>query len=349
MSNGHLGDQDDVGAAGHAGVQRDPAGVPAHHLDDQRAVVRLGGRVQPVDRLHRDVDRGVEAERVVGGVEVVVDRLGYADDVHAVLVQLGGDAEGVLAADRDQGVDAELLEVRLDLLDAAVDLERVGARRAEDRAAARQDAAHLLDAERRSSGPRSARASRRGSRRTRGRRPSTPLRTTARMTAFRPGQSPPPVSTPIRMGATLEARLGSGHDVLSRRTGLGDRDESAHERRSRSTPARPASRRWSSTRPAAWCPAGTRSSRSTSRSPAGSSTSRSRSGRRRCPPAARRCAATTAAASPRSASPTSARPRCSGTGRRSPPRAAPSSGRTAARPRSATGCARPGTRTGSAS
>src|SRR5947209_5487024 len=30
---------------------------------------------------------------------------------------------------------------------------------------------------------------------------STPLRTTARMTALRPGQSPPPVSIPIRIGA----------------------------------------------------------------------------------------------------------------------------------------------------
>src|SRR5258708_32297126 len=31
----------------------------------------------------------------------------------------------------------------------------------------------------------------------------TPLRTTARMTAFRPGQSPPPVRTPTLMGPTL--------------------------------------------------------------------------------------------------------------------------------------------------
>src|SRR6476661_5934681 len=39
------------------------------------------------------------------------------------------------------------------------------------------------------------------------------------MTAFRPGQSPPPVSTPIRMGATLDAPVGSEHDLLDRRTG----------------------------------------------------------------------------------------------------------------------------------
>ena len=78
-----LRQQDHVGATGEAGVQRDPAGVPAHHLDHQRAVVRLGGGVQPVDRLHRDVDRGVEAEGVVGRAEVVVDRLRHADDVDA--------------------------------------------------------------------------------------------------------------------------------------------------------------------------------------------------------------------------------------------------------------------------
>ena len=145
---GLLGDQHDVGAAGDAGVQRDPAGVPAHHLDDQHPVVRLGGRVQPVDRLHRDVDRGVEAEGEVGAGEVVVDRLRDADDVDAEVGELGGDAEGVLAADRDQRVDPVGREVVLDPLDAAVDLERVGARGLQDRAAARQDAADLVDAER---------------------------------------------------------------------------------------------------------------------------------------------------------------------------------------------------------
>ena len=54
--------------------------------------------------------------------------------------QLVGHAERVLAADGDQGVDAEVGQRRLDLLDAAVDLVRVGPRRAEDRAAPRQDA-----------------------------------------------------------------------------------------------------------------------------------------------------------------------------------------------------------------
>ena len=85
---------------------RDPAGVAAHHLDDHDAVVRLGGRVQPVDRLGADRDRGVEAEGVVGAGEVVVDRLRDADDRRAeVRVQPRRDAERVLAADRDERVD----------------------------------------------------------------------------------------------------------------------------------------------------------------------------------------------------------------------------------------------------
>ena len=121
MSNGVLGDQDDVGAAGEPGVERDPAGVAAHHLDDQHPVVALGRGVQAVDRLHRDVDRGVEAEGVVGGAEVVVDRLRHADDVDpAPRASAGRDPERVLAADRDQPVDPGLAEVGGDPLDAAL-------------------------------------------------------------------------------------------------------------------------------------------------------------------------------------------------------------------------------------
>ncbi len=36
---GDLGDQDAVGATGHAGVQRDPPGVAPHHLDHHHPAV----------------------------------------------------------------------------------------------------------------------------------------------------------------------------------------------------------------------------------------------------------------------------------------------------------------------
>ena len=75
-----LRDQHDVGAAGESRGQRDPAGVASHDLDDHDALVALRGRVEPLERLDDDLDRGLEADRVVGRLEVVVDGLGHADD-----------------------------------------------------------------------------------------------------------------------------------------------------------------------------------------------------------------------------------------------------------------------------
>ena len=137
--------------------------------------------------------------------EVVVDRLRDADDRHAVGRQAPRDAERVLAADRDQRVDALAPRASPRTRRRAVRAALVGvrARRPEDRAAAVQDARRVL---RRRARRRCARAlppTRSGSRRSRGRGGSTPSRTTPRITAFRPGQSPPPVRTPIRMRGIL--------------------------------------------------------------------------------------------------------------------------------------------------
>ena len=130
-----LRDQDDVGAAGDAAHDRDPARVPAHHLDDHDAVVGLRGRVQPVDRLGGDGEGRVEAERVVGRGEVVVDRLRHADDRERMLLEEPrGDAERVLAADGDEAVEPLRLDVLEDALDAVLELVRVRARGAENRA-----------------------------------------------------------------------------------------------------------------------------------------------------------------------------------------------------------------------
>ena len=144
---GNLGTQNDLGRRRDAREEGDPAGVAAHQLDDEDAVVRVGGRVQPLDRCGRDVDRGVEAERDVGAGEVVVDRLRNTDDRDAVLVQLEREPHGTVAADRHERVQAEavktgdrfLREVFHDdrtvvLLDPALERIRAAAG-AEDRAA----------------------------------------------------------------------------------------------------------------------------------------------------------------------------------------------------------------------
>ena len=56
-------------------------------------------------------DAGGEADAVVGARDVVVHRLGDGDDRHPLVVQAHAVGQRVVAADRDQVVDAEQLEV----------------------------------------------------------------------------------------------------------------------------------------------------------------------------------------------------------------------------------------------
>ena len=122
MSTTGFGDQDVVGGRCDPRIAGDPAGVAAHRLDDHDPPVRLGGRLEAVDRLHHDIDARVEAERDVGRAEVVIDRLGDADGGQAAIgEEFAGDAERVVAADGDQGVQLEPFE----RLDEAFDVLRL--------------------------------------------------------------------------------------------------------------------------------------------------------------------------------------------------------------------------------
>jgi hypothetical protein len=128
-------------ACRHAGVQRDPADMPAHHFGDHAAPMRLAGGPQPVDGLRGDLHRSVKTEGVVGGIEVVVDGLGDTHDFQAGIRQALGGGEGSLAADGDDGVDPQPFHVGLDDVRAAAVLERVGPGRAQDGAALFRDTA----------------------------------------------------------------------------------------------------------------------------------------------------------------------------------------------------------------
>ena len=99
-------------------------------------------------------------------------------------------AEGVLAADRDERVEAEVGEGADALLAAALGLEGVGAELPRIVPPRVRIAAHDVAVRGWVSRCEQARASRRAGRRARARRPA-PARTAARITAFRPGQSPP--------------------------------------------------------------------------------------------------------------------------------------------------------------
>ena len=142
---GTLGDEDHIGAACQPGVERDPAGVAAHHLDHEVAVVALRGGVEAVDGVGRDLEGGVEAERHVRPAEVVVDRLRHADDRQPIRAQARRRAERVLSADDDQPVQLQVGQRRADPLGAVIPAQWVRPRRPEDGPPARQDPPDRLD------------------------------------------------------------------------------------------------------------------------------------------------------------------------------------------------------------
>ena len=142
-----LGNENRVGAGGHARVQGDPADVAAHDLGHHATVVSVTGGAQAIHRLGSDADSRVEAEGVVGGVEVVIDGLGHPDDLHSRVGQSFRRREGAFAADGDEGVESMLGDDLVDAVDAAAPLEGIRAARAENRAALLRDALDLVAAQ----------------------------------------------------------------------------------------------------------------------------------------------------------------------------------------------------------
>ena len=53
----NLRNQNHIRAAGDAGIERNPPGIPAHHFDHHDAMVRLGRAVQPIDGVGRKIRR----------------------------------------------------------------------------------------------------------------------------------------------------------------------------------------------------------------------------------------------------------------------------------------------------
>src|SRR5271163_2766640 len=153
-----LRDEDDVSAAGDSGLESDPAAVAAHHLNHHHTMVRLCGGVNLVESVGDGVQRGVKSESNLGRGKIVIDGLGNADDLQSLLKKVVADLLRTVAADGDDGVDAQLGGIGDDLagnvarhflavLDSLV-MKRIAAvGGAEDGAAAGQNSAHFLERE----------------------------------------------------------------------------------------------------------------------------------------------------------------------------------------------------------
>ena len=72
-----------------------------------------GGRMDAVDHLGRDIHSGMEAEGDVRSPDIVVDGLGQADDVHALLGQQIRGLMRAVSTEGHEAVQLHLLVIRL--------------------------------------------------------------------------------------------------------------------------------------------------------------------------------------------------------------------------------------------
>ena len=105
---GYLRQNDGVCPAGDARKQGQPARFIAHHLHEDGAAVAVCRGAHPLDGVGDDVERGMEAEGVVGAVDVVIDGLGKADDVIPLRAQQRRRAVGARPAQGEQAVQPHL-------------------------------------------------------------------------------------------------------------------------------------------------------------------------------------------------------------------------------------------------
>src|SRR6266446_5296357 len=96
--------------------------------------------MEPVDGVGDDRDGCVKAKGKVSPVNVVVDCLGYADQLHLVIApKIPSCRKRAFAADHNQARQSMGLPILLETLDGTLVLKRVEARSAENSSATRQN------------------------------------------------------------------------------------------------------------------------------------------------------------------------------------------------------------------
>ena len=133
-------------------MQREPARIAPHELDEEYAAVRRGGGVDVINDVCRDINGALEAEGRVRAPNVVIDGLGQGHDVHACVHQELCAFLRAVAAHDDEAVEIELIVGVLHRGDEAVSVlvndvlsrDIALARGAEYRAALSEDAGKVL-------------------------------------------------------------------------------------------------------------------------------------------------------------------------------------------------------------
>src|SRR5208283_1094068 len=115
-----------VRGPGHGWKHGGETSITSENFEDQEAFVGAGAGTQAVGHGNGASDAGAEADAVVGTGNIIVHGLGNGDDLHAFLIKANAVAQRVIAANRDQVVDSQPIEILQNLWSQIVLLGVVG-------------------------------------------------------------------------------------------------------------------------------------------------------------------------------------------------------------------------------
>src|ERR1051326_1079617 len=122
-----FGNQNDVGLSGDCRPKRQMARMPSHDFDNLHPTVRAGGRARSFDYFRDVAQGGIEPERVVRALKVLVDCFWDGYKRHAFLRQLCGHSQGIFTAANDNRIETESFDI-LDYFRGSILTSAVGGR-----------------------------------------------------------------------------------------------------------------------------------------------------------------------------------------------------------------------------
>ena len=106
-----FGNEYGIGARGYARIERQPAHLVAHHLHEEHAAVTFGRGAYALYGARRYIHRRMEAERYVGAVDIVINRLGEANYVTPLDREKGSRLVRARPAQRYKAVELQFFVV----------------------------------------------------------------------------------------------------------------------------------------------------------------------------------------------------------------------------------------------
>src|SRR5262249_32436924 len=110
----NLGDQNDIRSSCNSRVHRNPPGMPPHDLDDHHPAMTLSCCVQFIQCVASCIHGRVKTKCKDGAPDIVINRLRNTNNRNALFVKSFCDGKCSVAADHDERIEAELLEIRND-------------------------------------------------------------------------------------------------------------------------------------------------------------------------------------------------------------------------------------------